>query len=454
MKGRYFIDSHTLFFSTSLTLLKYCVNNVTPDYEAWEEILNLSTILGNKTTIKEIKRLQAGTRIHIKNEKIAFINYWNPEIPEKCDKKNFIKKNNELLFEALEYTRNINLQKTVLLSGGEDSRRIGLAAHEIGLSFTLATQEADTNGVDQNVLIAQEVSRKLNMPILTVKYPSPKLYFNNLLIRDYWLGYETHYHEWLLPLLSEITRNSLIYDGIIGDVTINGHWYRIYPDRYNTQDVDKIARDITEEHLSFKINDIMLDSTLYERVQDQLNRLPQCPSRVDYFYIMNRARRNISLFAQLHSLMGHKTCYPFLYYPLLMQSLSLDPIEKMDIYLQRQCMNALSPRVAKIPTTRDLLDKKYIINRKSQRKKIDKLIIRQLRIKPEVKALFPQQSLKINALRFSSVLGLNNYLLCKKWFIIPLLRISNYMDWLGDTSYPDFPLSVEQPGYLKSRFLS
>lgn len=448
-------QNDSLYFSTSLTLLKYYLEKVTPNYEAWDEILNLSTILGDKTTIKEICRMTPGTRIHINRKKISFHKYWSLEIPEKCEKKNFIEQNNELLIEALEYTRKVNLQKIVLLSGGEDSRRIALTTHKIALPVILATQEADIkNGVDKNVLIAQEVSKNLKIPFIRIKLPCKETYFNNSLIRDYWLAYETHYHDWIVPLLKEIPVNSLIYDGIIGDVTINGHWARIYPDRYRIKDIDKIAKSITEENVTFKFDTAKLESPLFERVRDQLQGIPDCPSRVDYFYIMNRARRNISQAAQLYSLMGHKTCYPFLYYPLFMQSLSLDPLEKLNMFFQRECIRAIDPKIAEIPTTRDNLSNKYLIDRKMQKKEIEHFFYKQLKIRSEMIDLFPQQSMKIKAIKFSSMMGMNTILNRLNWYVNPLNRISNFLDWIDVTDCPDFPIKTNQPDFLRNRFLS
>ena len=137
----YSMQENNLVFSTSLTLLKYRIKNPSPDYEAWDEMLNLNTVLGDKTTIKEIKRLNYGTRIQISNGIISFVEYWKPAIPEMADKDNFVKHNNELLFEALEFTRKVQNPKIVLLSGGEDGRRIGVSASKIGLPISFATQE-------------------------------------------------------------------------------------------------------------------------------------------------------------------------------------------------------------------------------------------------------------------------------------------------------------------------
>src|SRR6266436_706821 len=51
-------EDRELRFSSSLTLLKYELSSVTPDLDAWDEHLALNDILGDKTVVKEIRRLR------------------------------------------------------------------------------------------------------------------------------------------------------------------------------------------------------------------------------------------------------------------------------------------------------------------------------------------------------------------------------------------------------------
>jgi hypothetical protein len=306
----YSLQREALVFSTSLTLVKYKIKNASPDFEAWDEILNLDfrSILGEKTTIKEIKRLNPGTRIHIKNGKVTFKTFWSPEIPERVDKEIYIKRNNELLAEALELTRNAQIPKVILLSGGEDSRRIAVTASTIGLPITFATQEGIHIGdVDQDVIIAQEVAEYLKVPINRYRLSPKKTSYNDALYRDYWLGFETWQHEWILPLIRDLSETTLTYDGIAGDVTINGHFFRVFPvNEVDFNDIDGIAKTICGTSM-FQFRTKKLGSSLYERVRDQLQKLPSCPARLSYYYLFNHVRRNGALNGQLFNLMGHKT---------------------------------------------------------------------------------------------------------------------------------------------------
>ncbi|UCE67755.1 MAG: hypothetical protein JSU85_07055 [Candidatus Zixiibacteriota bacterium] len=418
-------------------------------------MLNLNTILGEKTTIKEIKRLNGGTRIHIKDGKISFNNYWNPEIPGRVDIKEFVNKNNELLEESLKLTGSMDNPKVILLSGGEDGRRIGVSAKKIGLPVSFATQECGfLQGFDDNIIIAERVSEYLNIPHIKSELPSAKSSFKDRLIRDYWLGCETHYHDWIIPLLRILPASSLIYDGIAGDVTINGHWARLFPERYLNNDIDQVARMFCGGENTFHLNPEKLDSSLFERIRDQLLKYPDCPARVDYFYLMNRARRTISLMDQLFNLMGHKVCCPFLYYPLFMQSLSLDPKYKLEVLYQRLCMAEIDPGISAIPSTRDRLDDGYIIDKSQDVEGKSKLIIENIKIRSDISDIFPSLRARIWAFKTAKILHLKKMTSRLMWRITPVSRMSAFLDWLEDSNSPEFPIGVEEPGFLKKNLIS
>jgi len=449
----------SLIFGTSLTLLKYRIENPSPDYEAWDEILNLGEILGEKTTIKEIKRLNPGARIHIKNDKILFQKFWSPEIPVQVDKKYYIKRNNELLIEALELTNNMQKPKIVLLSGGEDSRRIAVTAHAIKLPITCATQEAiHMGGIDDDTVIAEIVSKHLHIQLIRAELPSSEMAYYNAHIRDYWLGFESSQHEWIIPLLRRIPKCSLIYDGIAGDVTINAGRFRPYGypalvDLYKDRDIDRITRTICGEKSSFQMDQTKLGSSCFERVREQLLQYPSCSHRVNYYFLMNHTRRNIGLQAQLYNLMGHKICYPFLYYRLFMQSLSLDPKSQLRVLYQQECMKDLNPGIVKIPSTKGDVGNEYTINHAKEAKEKELLFSKKIMLRQDVKKLFPHLRTRIIAYKLASLFGVRKITSRMNWRTIPLSRMSMFFDWLEDSNQPGFPVSAEEPSFLKERFI-
>ncbi len=456
----YSLKDENLFFSTSLTLLKYKISKVSPDYEAWDEILNIGDILGNKTTIKEIKRLNPGMRIHINEGKVSYKTFWDAEIPEQFDINTYVKKNNELLSEALELTRKMENTKIIFLSGGEDSRRIGVSAAAMELPFIFATQEAGyLGGEDKDTKIAGMVSECFNREWIQSEIPSIENYYSNYVIRDYWLGYETNQHEWILPLLKKIPPNSLIYDGIAGDVTINAGVFRpyCYPtliDYYKDKDVDKIARIICGAEIMFPMMRSKLDSSCFERVRNIILEYPECPHRVNYFYLITHTRRNIQLMAQLYNLMGHKTCFPFLYYPLFMQSLSITPDLQLRFFYQKECMKELNPGVANIPSTKGRLNREFIIDRFDIAEKWKSLIAANVMLRSDIIKLFPKLQAHLLIYKLASLSGSDRIKKRMNWRVLPLSRMSMFLDWLEDSNSPEFPINVETPAFLKKNVIS
>jgi len=451
----YSLQDDSLFFSTSLTLLKYKLKKVSPDYEAWDDILNFGDIIGEKTTIKEIKRLDPGTRIHISNGKISFKVFWNYEIPDQADEDDYIKNNNELLGEALELTRSTPNTKVILLSGGEDSRRIAVSAHAIGLPSTFATQESGLGaGKDTDTLIAEAVSNYLQSQLIRVKHPTSEGILDDTSIRDYWLGYETFLHEWILPLLRKIPQNSLIYDGLAGDVTINAGIFRPFYlpgllGLYKDKDIDKIAKTFCKMNNHFPFKKPKLESSSFDRIREQLHKYPESPHRVNYFYLMNHSRRNIVLMDQLISLMGHKICCPFLYYPLFMQSLSLDPKTQLKVLYHRECMRALNPEVVDIPSTKGEVGIEYTIDRAKEANMRMLLFSKNIKLRQDVKDIFPGLRSRIAAFKLASFFGISRITSRMTWRMRPLHRMSSFFDWLEDSEQPGFPIRAEEPQFLK-----
>ena len=108
-------------FSSSLTLLKYELPRVTANLDAWDEQLTLNDILGEKTVVKEIRRLRWGRKFRMTAARVDTVDFWEPEFPAFTDKKTYIRRNNELLREAMRLTASCDRRRIVLLSGGEDS---------------------------------------------------------------------------------------------------------------------------------------------------------------------------------------------------------------------------------------------------------------------------------------------------------------------------------------------
>lgn len=427
-------DSDRLVFGSSLGFVKSRLKNPTPDFDAWDELLTLGEVIGDKSTVKGVKRLPPGTRMVIQGGSVKLDRYWTPECPDLVDEATYIRQNNALLEEALALTANQQRQKVVLLSGGEDSRRIALAAVRTGLDVRFHTQQAShRGGADIDTLLAREVAAALGREVAVEPLPSVQQYVADCRSRDSLLGFECIAHEWLLPLVRRIEPESIIYDGIVGDVSINGHYFKDHPqalDRYG--DVDFLARLVCGTSDKPWLGELRrrTTSSLVERVADVMAAYPVSPHRLNWYFLLNHTRRKIAFVSQLFALRGHWTCYPFMYYPLLLQSLSADPKLQKERFFQRECMAAMAPEIAAIPTTRGVVPQDYLVSMRDEDREQRLALRRQIAISDEVFDVFPALRARYRVLNRMRFPGGNALVDRFGWFFEPLARFSAFLDWL------------------------
>ena len=373
-------------------------------------------------------------------------------------RQDYAQKNNELLMEALELTRAAPGEKIMLMSGGQDSRRLGVTADHIDLPITIASQETvNYAGVDADVVIARRVAEYLNRPFLSEPLLPTEGFYNDSILRDYWLGFESNQHEWILPLVRNLPSNSLLYDGITGDVTIQCGWFlEVYPellDKWRDKDIDEAAERICRGRMVFPIEKSKLQSSLFERVRESIKQYPECPHRLNYFWMLNRARRNTALQAQLYSLHGHRICFPFLYYPLFLQCMSLHPGTLLEKRYQSVCMALLNPGAVDLPTTRGKLGPGDVIERSRERRERDILFAKRSFLRDDVLAVMPDTAPRLRLFKVTRALGIGPIAQRLKWIAWPAARMSMFMDFLEDAEKPAFPVKETQPAFFKGRLI-
>lgn len=430
----YAFEDDRFVFSTSIDFVKSALRRRSPDYEAWEELLVLGEVIGDKTPVREISRLAVGTRIRITQCGVSFCRFWTPELPETVDEKTYVQKNNLLLDEAMALTASQSRAKVIMLSGGEDSRRLALAAARAGMKCDCFTQEAVHRGnVDIDSRLAREVATHLGLPFAIEPLPSPEQRLADYKTRDNLLGFECAAHEWLLPLIRRIPRQSLVYDGIIGDVTINGHYFKQFPDAIDQyRNLGALARMICgagDRRWVAEFNKHARVS-IVDRVCNILATYPDSPHRLTFYFLFNHTRRKISLLGQLLAAYGHWTCYPYAYFPLFLQSLSLDPRLQIGKFYQRECMTAIAPEIASIPTTRSEIPSQYLVDMAREANEHDRYLRTHLRIDKRASEMFPLIKNRTRLMRlFQSRVG---WPLLKRfgWFLVPVARYSAFLDWL------------------------
>lgn len=442
-------EGETLLFSTSLPLLKEQLKRASIDIEAWEEIIALQHILGDKTPIKEIRRLRAGQKIVLRNQRVSFETVWEPQEPVFVGEDGFAERNNGLLEDALSLTKAAAGAKVMLLSGGDDSRRLAAAALRTGLPIQLATQSAPgTHGLDPDSRIAEKVASYFDLPIHVEPAAAPQDFFADCLLRDASLGFEAPLHEWIMPLLRNLPAGALVYDGALGGVVVNGHAYRAYPRHLECyEDLDAVTRLVIPEEHPFKASPHMTDSTLFERVRAEFERLPASPISISYFYLLTRTRRAVTLWHQLLYQQDQWPCLPFLYGPLLEHSLALSPRLHLDKHFQYECMKQLDPALADLPSTRRAVPKELTKDLSELERKRQKVYGSAFYMRDDVLDLFPSLKKRAWLYKFAMKRGMKRAL----WFCDPMFRMSLFMDWLEGDGAGLIPKLPPPPGLNKSK---
>jgi len=428
-------ESRCVLFSTSFSYLKSEMPKRTPDYAAWEELSVLGELLGDKTTVREIRRADYGVSMEFVDGRMSMRRFWEPEVPDLVDYATYVRRNNELLDEAMSILKPQTRPQAVALSGGEDSRRIADAAVRQGLPVTFWTQEAIQKGdIDKDTDLAREVATLLGRPFELVPMPSDAQFHEDCEKRDTLLGFESLAHEWMFELLRHFPPKSIIYDGIIGDVSINGHYFKAFPSAVQGfRDTRSLARLICGTYEEkWWLGEIRHRAgiPLIDRVQAALDRCPDSPHRLTYYFLLNHTRRRIALAAQLFNLRGHWTCYPYSYAPLLLQSLSLDPSIAAEKFMQRECLAAISPRSVSIPTTRGEVPSRFVRNMFEVNARRQTYMRKRLTISGEAVDAFPELRGRACIAPILQLPGFGPALRRYGWFIEHVSRFSQFLDWL------------------------
>jgi hypothetical protein len=448
-------ERDTLRFSSSLTLLKYELEKVTPNLDAWDEHLALNDILGDKTVVKEIARLRWGRKIRLTADRVDMVDIWSPEVPAFTDKQTYICANNELLMEAIRLTRTCERQRFVMLSGGEDSRRLAIATQRAGLPVTCVTQQViGKGGVDRDLLIAEAACKSLGLPHIRVPRPCHRDVLNDAIMEDYWLGYEGGQHEWILPLMRRLPRGVLVYDGIIADVTVNGHFFHTYPELLKRfGDLDYCARLVCGSRQS-GVESRLISASLFERVRAELAQYPDSPHRLTYYFLLNHTRRSIGSWFALFYLFGHLPALPYSYYPFLIQSLSIEPRHYLQTWMQNECMKEMHAETAAIPSTRNAVPPSYLVDLTTEAREWSRFAPRHFPIRQDAALYLPGLARIRRMHQVMSLVGLRNR--ADRWSWAPqyLTRFSRFLDWIEDRQAPEFPIKRETTALLEQHFVS
>ena len=430
----YYTDNvQNFIFGNFIPHIKHRLKKAEPNWEAWDELLNTGDILGKKSTIKGICRLKQGKKISFTGNAYSIKTFWRYEGIDFVDPEDYINLNNDLMSESMEVLSANNAKKILPLTGGHDSRRIAITANSLGIDVEAITQEAfNRDLLDEDTLdaylVAQELKLKKHRKLLQT---DKKTHHEDMIYKDYWSGYESAQHAWAVNISRNLKINTLIYDGGLGDLTINNHYFHEKPEYlecYNN--LDRTTSLIAPNQIKHSLRGQLTTSSLQDRIRNELEEFPLDCNQLTLFKIFNHCRRNTSQWHVSFLIKGINFGLPFGYFPLFHQSLSLDKKYRIDKHYQFECMLRLNREAANIPSTREPHNGRFWLDLGA--KKGEDIPNNYLNnIVPDHVFSFIDRDLKS---KFQdSILSkiAPNYFEAKRaWYYEPLQRLNLFLDWL------------------------
>lgn len=221
-----------VFFSTRLRWLVETAETLTPDWQAWSEILAFGAPLSGRTTFTEIRRLMPMEYAEVTDTGAVQLKQqhwpWEDYVPQAGPNLDEVTRET---IEAMASHMRPHLDGThaggsanPMLSGGRDSRMLtALAARESADRKKLTAWSTSSDaGSALEELVASEVAETLGVDhrIITGRYDQFGEDF-----ADYAeaVDYQASFHFWLMPVVRELRKSpGAIFDGIGGGVLLGG----------------------------------------------------------------------------------------------------------------------------------------------------------------------------------------------------------------------------------------
>ena len=362
----YDVDGVT-FSGTMAAAVPWARGRLEADYDTLQELMVLGFPLTDRTFLRGVARVAAGTVVEVRNAGRHIHRYWSleqlpPSRPQPVE--SFVDESQERLRRALSrLLARAPRRLLCLLSSGYDSRRLLLEASAMGGELVAATAIWPYPGIAGVTIepgVTAELCRRLGVAHRVVAAPSPGGAVeprSARFVRDLLLDFQVYGrdHIWAVPLVGSLRASDpdVNLDGICGDTFLNNPFYslprsvwgRWRPER---EVLDAIAPDREAEDRRWRG---LVSCSLSSRIEGALAALPEEPNRLSFFYLLGRTRAVVALLP--YGLLDERveSFCPYLDNDVMEHALSLDPISKGEARLQGLALRRHYPRFADIPSS-------------------------------------------------------------------------------------------------------
>jgi hypothetical protein len=341
------------------------------DYEVVQEMAAVGFPLSDRTTMRGILRVPAGSRVECgPRARAVATRYWSvADLPpvRRQSPEEFVDASRERLRPALgRLLERTGGRAMCLLSSGFDSRRLILESHSLGAELKAITATLPAYGRRAGRLttiepaITREICRRLGIPHRVVAVPGASRRFpaqEARLVRDILLDFQVFGwdNSWMIPLIGSLEpqRERWNLDGFLGDRFFQ-HPYIYLPQKVwarSTLDPELLDVMAPEREEWDRWGGTFVSRSLADRLRDAFHALPDGPYRLSWFYILGRARKGIA--PQTYGLLDLRvdSYCPFLDNDVAEHTHTADPLMKVNIGAQGLALSRHFPEFADIPSS-------------------------------------------------------------------------------------------------------
>lgn len=320
------------------------------------DLLAYGYLLSNKTLLQNVFALPNASILNFEKGKFSTCKYWNYDsvkINYELSENDVIRTGKRLFKQAIErQAHNLN-EAVVLLSGGFDSRFI-CSSLKVYTKVEVEAFTAFSTYLDRK--LANRIARRLGIgnvstpPLAATLWE--KYYTKNSCVLDGMVSM----HLWIWPLLEKLDERRVCFDGIAGDILLDGF----------SLTRDNIKNSLDDSKLALALYNQIRLNPLYEVFSDEVRKKIECgldsirkeiegiaknENRATIFFILNRTKNAISLCPN-NLILRRTHCYfPFLDNEFVEFCLSVPPKMKLGKKIYYRILKSAFPEIMKIPST-------------------------------------------------------------------------------------------------------
>ncbi len=361
------MEEGAVIFSTNPRYLT--TEDYRPDLLGWRSLLQTSWIIGNHTLTHGIKRVPAGSALHVTSEKMTVAPWFDlDQLPGGTTPagRTAVGDVEECFQQAI--TRCLQLQTDGIvlpLSSGFDSRRILATLIQRKTDFHAVTHKSfqkQKGHRDLDARFAHAMAKEFGFSHRIVRAESHEQYVADDQARRLLVDGETYDHTWALRIMAVLpNRSSLFFDGIGGDILGDpvgwkAHLGLAVGGRSSEEEIEAIARNSITNVLDSILNPNQWPDVEALRIalKTYLEPYQSRQNIAELAFLLLRQRRGIALWSQQLLSPGHIAVCPYLDLSYLRLLLSFKSTDKHAIKFQRTCLKEFWPEFYKYPGTRDI----------------------------------------------------------------------------------------------------